>query len=71
MTNLTSLIKNTDIEELSLVSVGMNNKTATSLFKAITVRSTLKKLNISSKESSLKNKITAEGIVNLRTVLNH
>jgi hypothetical protein len=59
---LASLVSTTDIHELSLVSVGIGNKEASILFEALSVRATIKRLNISSIEGVMKNKITSEGV---------
>lgn len=59
---LANLVSTTDIHELSLVSVGIGNKEASILFEALSVRATIKKLNLSSLEGVMKNKITSEGV---------
>ena len=50
--------------------MGLSNKGADKLFKAIKIRGSLKKLNISSNDGLVKNKITAEGVDGLRALLN-
>lgn len=40
------------------------------LFKALKIKSCIKKLNLSSNEGLFKNKITAEGVESLRIFLN-
>ena len=54
------------MEELSLVSVGMGNKGAVALFTGLWIKNTIKKLNISSVDCSFKNKISAQGVFNLK-----
>lgn len=54
------------MEELSLVSVGMGNKGAVALFTGLWIKSSIKKLNISSIDCGFKNKISAEGVFNLK-----
>jgi len=50
------------IQELSLVSVGMTNKSAANLFRNLRDMPSLRKLDVSSGDGTLKNKITSEGI---------
>jgi Ran GTPase-activating protein (RanGAP) involved in mRNA processing and transport len=59
---LADLVSTSNIKELSLVSVGIGNKEASILFEALAVRLSIKKLNVSSIEGILKNKITSEGV---------
>lgn len=54
-----------DLQELSLMSVGMSNKGAIHLFKNLAKKFTIRKLNISSTEGAIKNKVTAEGVEHL------
>jgi purine-nucleoside phosphorylase len=54
-----------DLQELSLMSVGMSNKGAIHLFKNLAKKFTIRKLNVSSTEGAIKNKITAEGVEHL------
>ncbi len=49
----------------------MGNKGLTALLAGLQERTTIKKLNISSFEGSLKNKFTTEGVRNLKDLLNH
>ena len=44
----------------------MGNKGADALFTGFWIKSTIKKLNISSIEYSFKNKISAQGVSNLK-----
>jgi len=60
-----------EVEELSLMSVGITNKSALCLFTSLSGKSTFKKMNISSVEGTLKNKITIEGILPLNIMLRH
>ena len=50
--------------------MGLNNKGAEMLFKAIKIGGSVRKLNISSNEGLLKNKINADGVDSLRSLLN-
>jgi len=52
------------------MSVGMGNKGAAALFTGLWINCTIKKLNISSMECTIKNKVTAEGISGLKELLN-
>ena len=47
----------------------MGNKGAAALFTGLSIKCTIKKLNISSMECTYKNKITAEGVKNLQDLL--
>jgi hypothetical protein len=60
-----------EVEELSLISVGISNKSAVNLFANLSGKTCFKKLNISSVEGTLKNKITSEGILALNNMLKH
>lgn len=59
---LAELVKNAEIIDISMVSVGIGNKEADVLIQALAVRASIKKLNLSSVEGVLKNKITSEGV---------
>lgn len=54
-----------------MISVGITNKSAVNLFASLKGKNLFKKLNISSVEGMLKNKITAEGILALNSMLKH
>lgn len=45
---LAKLVSSSDVQELSLVSVGISNREASILFEALAARATIKKLNVSS-----------------------
>jgi hypothetical protein len=53
------------------MSVGITNKSASYLFVSLTGKPSFKKLNISSLEGTLKNKVTVEGTLLLNLLLKH
>lgn len=68
---LSGMLEKMEVEELSLMSVGITNKSASSLFASLSGKSSFKKLNISSLEGTLKNKVTVEGTLALNFMLKH
>ena len=58
---LAELVRGADIEELSLVSVGIDSKGAALLFRTMKGKSSIKKVNISSNEGPSKNRIAGQG----------
>lgn len=67
---LIAIFPKMQLKELSLVSVNMGNYGASNLFTSLKEVRTLLKLNVSTTDTINKNRITSEGVLPLRLLLN-